>query len=96
MMAHHPVYSDGMHDDHPILVRDWDPLFRKYKVDLYLAGGMTTTCSISNSISTPPASFFQEEEEPIFMPSGSLPPREDLMGASGLAHNRQSAHRAQA
>jgi tartrate-resistant acid phosphatase type 5 len=38
VMAHHPVYSDGPHRDHPVLVRDWDPLFRKYKVDLFLAG----------------------------------------------------------
>jgi tartrate-resistant acid phosphatase type 5 len=38
VMGHHPVYSDGMHGDHPVLVRDWDPLFRKHKVDLYLAG----------------------------------------------------------
>jgi tartrate-resistant acid phosphatase type 5 len=38
VMGHHPVYSDGKHGDHPVLVRDWDPLFRKYKVDLYLAG----------------------------------------------------------
>jgi len=38
VMGHHPVYSDGKHGDHPILVRDWDPLFRKHKVDLYLAG----------------------------------------------------------
>lgn len=38
VMAHHPVYSDGPHGDHPVLIRDWDPLLRKYKVDLYLAG----------------------------------------------------------
>lgn len=38
VMGHHPVYSDGPHGDHPILIRDWDPLFRKYKVDVYLAG----------------------------------------------------------
>jgi tartrate-resistant acid phosphatase type 5 len=38
VLGHHPVYSDGPHGDHPILIRDWDPLFRKYKVDLYLAG----------------------------------------------------------
>jgi hypothetical protein len=37
-MGHHPVYSDGPHGDHPVLVRDWDPLFRKYQVPLYLAG----------------------------------------------------------
>lgn len=38
VMAHHPVYSDGPHGDHPVLIRDWDPLLRKYKVPLYLAG----------------------------------------------------------
>jgi tartrate-resistant acid phosphatase type 5 len=38
VMGHHPVYSDGPHGDHPVLIRDWDPLFREYKVDLYLAG----------------------------------------------------------
>jgi tartrate-resistant acid phosphatase type 5 len=38
VMAHHPVYSDGPHGDHPVLVREWDPLFRKYHVNLYMAG----------------------------------------------------------
>jgi tartrate-resistant acid phosphatase type 5 len=38
VIAHHPVYSDGPHGDHPVLIRDWDPLFRKYGVDLYMAG----------------------------------------------------------
>jgi len=38
VMAHHPVYSDGPHGDHPVLIRDWDPLFRKHNVHLYLAG----------------------------------------------------------
>jgi tartrate-resistant acid phosphatase type 5 len=38
VMGHHPVYSDGPHGDHPVLIRDWDPLFRKYDVSLYLAG----------------------------------------------------------
>jgi hypothetical protein len=38
VMAHHPVYSDGPHGDHPVLVEDWDPLLRKYNVDLYIAG----------------------------------------------------------
>jgi tartrate-resistant acid phosphatase type 5 len=37
-MAHHPVYSDGPHGDHARLIRDWDPLFRKYNVNVYLAG----------------------------------------------------------
>ena len=38
VMAHHPVYSDGPHGDHPVLIREWDPLFRKYHVNLYMAG----------------------------------------------------------
>ncbi len=38
VVAHHPVYSNGPHGDHPVLVRDWDPLMRKYGVDLYMAG----------------------------------------------------------
>lgn len=38
VMAHHPVYSDGPHGDHQVLIHDWDPLFRKYNVPLYLAG----------------------------------------------------------
>ena len=38
VMAHHPVYSDGPHGDHSVLVRDWDPLFRRYGVHIYLAG----------------------------------------------------------
>jgi len=38
VMAHHPVFSDGPHGDHPVLIREWDPLFRKYHVDLYMAG----------------------------------------------------------
>ena len=38
VMGHHPIYSDGPHGDHKVLTRDWDPLFRKYNVHLYLAG----------------------------------------------------------
>lgn len=38
VIAHHPIYSDGPHGDHPVLMRDWDPLFRQYKVDIYMAG----------------------------------------------------------
>jgi tartrate-resistant acid phosphatase type 5 len=38
VMGHHPVYSDGKHGDHPVLVHDWDPLFREHGVHLYLAG----------------------------------------------------------
>lgn len=38
VLAHHPIYSNGPHGDHPILVRDWAPLLSQYKVDLYMAG----------------------------------------------------------
>jgi tartrate-resistant acid phosphatase type 5 len=38
VMGHHPVYSDGKHGDHAVLIRDWDPLFREHGVHLYLAG----------------------------------------------------------
>lgn len=38
VIAHHPVYSNGPHGDHPVLIRDWDPLFREHNVHLYLAG----------------------------------------------------------
>lgn len=38
VMAHHPVYSNGPHGDHPVLVRDWDPLFQRHRVDFYFAG----------------------------------------------------------
>jgi hypothetical protein len=38
IMAHHPIYSNGACGDHPVLMRDWSPLFREYKVDLYMAG----------------------------------------------------------
>ncbi len=36
--GHHPVFSNGPHGDTKTLVRDWEPLLRKHKVHLYLAG----------------------------------------------------------
>ena len=38
VMGHHPIYSNGPHGDHKVLIRDWDPLFQKHNVHLYLAG----------------------------------------------------------
>lgn len=38
VMAHHPIYSDGPHGDNAALIRDWDPLLRKYGAHVYLAG----------------------------------------------------------
>lgn len=38
VIGHHPVYSNGPHGDNATLIRDWDPLFRKHGVHLYLSG----------------------------------------------------------
>ncbi|HEY2040248.1 MAG TPA: metallophosphoesterase, partial [Edaphobacter sp.] len=38
VMAHHPIYSNGPHGDHKVLIADWEPLLRKHKAHLYLAG----------------------------------------------------------
>ena len=36
VLGHHPIFSDGPHGDHKMLIADWEPLLRKHKVDLYL------------------------------------------------------------
>ena len=38
VMAHHPVYSDGMWGDNETLIANFDPLLRQYGAHLYLAG----------------------------------------------------------
>jgi tartrate-resistant acid phosphatase type 5 len=38
VMGHHPIFSNGPHGDHKVLVRDWEPLLKKHKAHLYLAG----------------------------------------------------------
>jgi hypothetical protein len=38
VMGHHPIFSNGPHGDHRVLIRDWEPLLREHKVHLYLAG----------------------------------------------------------
>jgi len=38
VLGHHPIFSNGPHGDHELLIRDWEPLLRKYKAHLYLAG----------------------------------------------------------
>ena len=38
VMAHHPIYSNGPHGDHEMLIADWEPLLRQHKAHLYLAG----------------------------------------------------------
>jgi tartrate-resistant acid phosphatase type 5 len=36
--AHHPLYSNGSHGDNGVLQTQWGPLFRKHKLDFYVAG----------------------------------------------------------
>lgn len=36
--AHHPLYSNGMHRDNPMLITEWDSLLRQHHIDLYLSG----------------------------------------------------------
>jgi len=38
VMAHHPVYSDGVFGDNGTLVRNWDPLLQQAGAHLYLSG----------------------------------------------------------
>lgn len=37
-IAHHPIYSNGPHNDNRTLINSWDPLLRQYGVHLYMAG----------------------------------------------------------
>lgn len=71
VMAHHPIYSDGPHGDHPILIHDWDPLLRKYKVPP-ISPVMITTYSILSSTAIPPASFFPGEGALVSLTSESI------------------------
>lgn len=38
VMAHHPIYSNGPHGDHQVLIAEWAPLLKQHKAHLYLAG----------------------------------------------------------
>ena len=38
VMGHHPIFSNGPHGDHKVLLAEWEPLLRKHKIPLYLAG----------------------------------------------------------
>lgn len=38
VMAHHPLFSNGIHGDHAHLIADWEPLFKQHKVDFYFCG----------------------------------------------------------
>jgi 3',5'-cyclic AMP phosphodiesterase CpdA len=38
VMGHHPIFSNGPHGDHKVLIAEWEPLLRQHKAHLYLAG----------------------------------------------------------
>jgi tartrate-resistant acid phosphatase type 5 len=38
VLGHHPIFSNGPHGDHPVLIKEWEPLLRKNNAHLYLAG----------------------------------------------------------
>ncbi|MEG9435931.1 metallophosphoesterase [Edaphobacter sp. HDX4] len=38
VIGHHPIYSNGPHGDHKVLIAEWEPLLREHKAHLYLAG----------------------------------------------------------
>ena len=38
VMAHHPLYSNGVHGDHAHLIADWEPLFKQHNVNFYFCG----------------------------------------------------------
>ncbi|MDE1175121.1 MAG: metallophosphoesterase [Edaphobacter sp.] len=38
VMAHHPIYSNGPHGDHEVLIAEWLPLLEQHKAHLYFAG----------------------------------------------------------
>lgn len=38
VLGHHPLYTNGIHRDQKILIRDWDALIRQYKVDFWISG----------------------------------------------------------
>ena len=37
-LAHHPLYSNGIHGDHAHLIADWEPPFKEHGVNFYFCG----------------------------------------------------------
>jgi hypothetical protein len=37
-IAHHPLFSNGMHGDNGVLQKEWGPIFRRYNLDFYVCG----------------------------------------------------------
>jgi hypothetical protein len=38
VVCHHPLYTNGIHRDNHLLIRDWDALIREAKVDFWITG----------------------------------------------------------
>jgi tartrate-resistant acid phosphatase type 5 len=38
VIAHHPLYTNGIHNDNRLLIKEWDGLLRNHKVDFYITG----------------------------------------------------------
>ncbi len=38
IVAHHPIFSNGMHGDNEDLQKEWAPLVKEHKIDFYIAG----------------------------------------------------------
>ena len=38
VICHHPLYTNGIHRDNPILISRWDKLLRDHHVDFYMTG----------------------------------------------------------
>ncbi|WP_263408607.1 metallophosphoesterase [Terriglobus tenax] len=38
VIAHHPLYTNGVHKDNKLLIKRWDDLLRQAKVDFYITG----------------------------------------------------------
>ncbi len=38
VLGHHPIFSNGPHGDHKVLIAEWEPLLRQHHVDFYFAG----------------------------------------------------------
>ena len=38
VVCHHPLFTNGVHRDNPVLIPRWDPLLRQARVDFYITG----------------------------------------------------------
>lgn len=38
VVCHHPLFTNGIHKDNHLLIKDWDPLIRQARVDFWITG----------------------------------------------------------